>query len=91
MGGNMDLNDLGEGISVYFPVFQYGAQFFTGDPHQVQGNGEVSGTALEQSNTVTIQFIVHKNGGLTGPRAETPASRSKRAVFGRTDRLSTSP
>jgi acetamidase/formamidase len=72
MGGNMDLNDLGEGTSVYFPVFQPGAQFFTGDPHQVQGNGEVSGTALEQSNTVTIQFIVHKNGGLTGPRAETP-------------------
>ena len=72
MGGNMDLNDLGEGTSVYFPVFQYGGQFFTGDPHQVQGNGEVSGTALEQSNTVTIQFIVHKKGGLAGPRAETP-------------------
>jgi acetamidase/formamidase len=71
MGGNMDLNDLGEGTSVYFPVFQPGAQFFTGDPHQVQGNGEVSGTALEQSNTVTLQFILHKNGGLTGPRAET--------------------
>jgi acetamidase/formamidase len=72
MGGNMDLNDLGEGSTVYFPVFQRGAQFFTGDPHQVQGNGEVSGTALEQSNTVTVQFIVHKNGGLTVPRAETP-------------------
>ncbi len=47
MGGNMDLNDLGEGTSIYFPVFQRGAQFFTGDPHQVQANGEVSGTALE--------------------------------------------
>jgi acetamidase/formamidase len=65
-------DDLGEGTSVYFPVFQTGAQFFTGDPHEVQGNGEVSGTALEQSNTVTLQFILHKNGGLTGPRAETP-------------------
>ena len=72
MGGNMDLNDLGEGTSVFFPVFQTGAQFFTGDSHQVQGNGEVSGTALEQSNSVTVQFIVHKGGGLTGPRAETP-------------------
>ena len=71
-GGNMDLNDLGEGTSLFLPVFQPGAQFFTGDPHEVQGNGEVSGTALEQSNTVTIQFIVHKGGGLTGPRAETP-------------------
>jgi len=72
MGGNMDLNDLGEGATIYFPVFQRGAQFFTGDPHQVQANGEVSGTALEQSNTVTFQFIVHKNGGLKFPRAETP-------------------
>jgi acetamidase/formamidase len=72
MGGNMDLNDLGEGTSIYFPVFQRGAQFFTGDPHQVQANGEVSGTALEQSNTVTMQFIVHKGGGLKLPRAETP-------------------
>ena len=72
MGGNMDLNDLGEGTSVYLPVFQHGAQFFTGDPHEVQGNGEVSGTALEHSNIATLQFIVHKNGGLAGPRAETP-------------------
>ena len=68
----MDLNDLGEGTSIYFPVFQRGAQFFTGDPHQVQANGEVSGTALEQSNTVTMQFIVHKHGDLKIPRAETP-------------------
>src|SRR5262249_13491506 len=30
------------------------------------------GTALEQSNTVTIQFVLHKNGELTGPRAQTP-------------------
>jgi acetamidase/formamidase len=76
MGGNMDLNDLGEGTSLFLPVFQVGAQFFTGDPHEVQGNGEVSGTALEQSNTVTMQFIVHKkgtlSGPLSGPRAETP-------------------
>ncbi len=72
MGGNMDLNDLGEGTSLYLPVFQPGAQFFTGDPHHVQGNGEVSGNALELSNTVTMQFIVHPGGGLTGPRAETP-------------------
>ena len=72
MGGNMDLNDLGEGTSVYLPVFQEGAQFFTGDPHAVQGNGEVSGTALEHSHTATLQLIVHKNGGLAGPRAETP-------------------
>ena len=72
MGGNMDLNDLSEATSLYLPVFQPGGQFFTGDPHEVQGNGEVSGTALEQSNTIYAKFIVHKGGGLEGPRAETP-------------------
>ncbi len=71
-GGNMDLNDLGKGTALFLPVFQPGAQFLTGDPHEVQGNGEVSGTAIEQSNTIVIQFILHKGGGLTGPRAETP-------------------
>lgn len=71
-GGNMDLNDLGEGTSIFYPVFRTGGQFFTGDPHDVQGNGEVSGNALEMSNTLTAQFIVHKGGGLTIPRAETP-------------------
>src|SRR5262249_32936173 len=71
-GGNMDCNDLGEGTSLYLPVWRTGGQFFTGDPHDVQGNGEVSGNALEMSNTVTFQFIVHKAGNLDGPPAETP-------------------
>ena len=71
-GGNMDTNDLGKGTSLYLPVFQTGGQFFTGDPHFVQGNGEVSGNALEGSNTVSVQFVVHKDGNLTAPRAETP-------------------
>src|SRR5262249_9652938 len=71
-GGNMDTNDLGEGTSLYLPVFRTGAQLFTGDPHQVQGNGEVAGSALEQSNTITVQFVLHKAGGLAGPRAEPP-------------------
>lgn len=71
-GGNMDCNDLSIGTSLYLPVFRTGAQFYTGDPHQVQGNGEVAGSALEQSNTLTAQFIVHKGGALAGPRAETP-------------------
>ena len=42
------------------PVFNTGALFFTGDPHGVQGDGEVDGGALEQSLTATLQFILHK-------------------------------
>ena len=71
-GGNMDLNKLGAGATLYLPVFNEGAQFFTGDPHAVQGDGEVNGTAIEASLTGTLQFVVHKGLGRTmkWPRAE---------------------
>ena len=54
------------------PVFNTGAQFFTGDSHAVQGDGEVNGTAIEASLTGTLQFIVHKGSGrgMKWPRAE---------------------
>jgi len=69
-GGNMDVNDLGAGTTLYLPVFHEGALFYTGDPHGVQGDGEVSGTALEQSLTGVFRFIVHKGRSIPGPRAE---------------------
>ena len=62
-GGNMDFNKLTAGATLYLPVFHNGAQFFTGDSHAVQGDGEVDGTAIEASLTGTLQFIVHKGAG----------------------------
>ena len=59
-GGNMDVKDLGEGVTLYLPVFQEGAQFFTGDSHSAQGDGEVSGTAIEHSLAGTFKFSVIK-------------------------------
>lgn len=69
-GGNLDVNDLTEGSTLYLPVFQEGAQFFTGDAHSVQGDGEVSGTAIEHSLAGTFKFKLHKNAGIDGPWAE---------------------
>jgi acetamidase/formamidase len=71
-GGNMDFKHLVPGASLYLPVFNTGAQFYTGDPHAAQGDGEVNGTAIEASLTATLQFIVHKGEGKTmrWPRAE---------------------
>jgi len=71
-GGNLDIKQLTAGSTLYLPVFHDGALFYTGDPHGVQGDGEVSGTALEQSNTAVFRFVLHKDVGLSGPRAETP-------------------
>jgi len=62
-GGNMDINVLVDGSTLYLPVFNAGALFYTGDSHAVQGDGEVDGTAIEASMTATLQFIVHKGEG----------------------------
>jgi acetamidase/formamidase len=71
-GGNMDLKELTAGSTLYLPIFHKGALFYVGDPHGVQGHGEVSGNALEQSLTGVFRFIVHKAKTISGPRAETP-------------------
>ncbi|MES2186280.1 MAG: acetamidase/formamidase family protein [Pseudomonadota bacterium] len=69
-GGNMDNRDLTIGARLYLPVFQKGGQFYVGDTHGVQGDGEVSGTALEQSLTATYRFVLHKGKKIEWPRAE---------------------
>jgi acetamidase/formamidase len=71
-GGNMDVKALVAGTSLFLPVFQPGALFYTGDSHGVQGDGEVSGNALEQSLTGVFRFVLHKGMTITAPRAETP-------------------
>lgn len=71
-GGNMDFEKLQAGATLYLPVLVRGALFVTGDSHAGQGDGEVSGNAIEASMTPTLQFIVHKGAGqdLTMPYAE---------------------
>lgn len=80
-GGNMDINDLGVGTTVYFPVLVKGANFYTGDPHMVQGDGEVALTALEHSMRPTFRVTLLKkgdkaipssSGSLGRPMGETP-------------------
>ncbi|MXZ71273.1 MAG: amidase [Acidobacteria bacterium] len=69
-GGNLDVKDLVAGTTLYLPVFHPGARFYVGDPHSVQGDGEVSGTAIEQSLTGDFRFVLHKDRSIDGPRAE---------------------
>jgi acetamidase/formamidase len=69
-GGNLDVKDLAAGSTLYLPVFHPGARFYVGDPHSVQGDGEVSGTAIEQSLSGDFRFVLHKGRTIDGPRAE---------------------
>ena len=74
-GGNMDFKHLVAGATLYLPVFNDGALFYTGDGHGVQGDGEVDGTAIEISLTPTLQFFLHEGVGkaMKWPRAEDAA------------------
>jgi acetamidase/formamidase len=68
-GGNMDVKDLGAGTTVYLPVFVNGANFYTGDPHMSQGNGEVALTALEHSMRASFRITLLKKGDARIPSA----------------------
>ncbi|GAA1998779.1 acetamidase/formamidase family protein [Microbacterium ulmi] len=57
-GGNIDINLLVEGASLYLPVQVPGALAYVGDPHFAQGDGEVALTALEASLRATVRFDV---------------------------------
>jgi acetamidase/formamidase len=70
-GGNMDNRRLGVGTTIYFPVSAEGALFWTGDGHASQGDGEVSLTAIETSQSPTLEFTLHKDVPLDWPVAET--------------------
>lgn len=69
-GGNLDYNGITEGVTVYLPVAQAGALLFVGDGHAAQGDGELTGDALETSMDVefTVNLISGESTGM--PRAE---------------------
>ena len=71
-GGNMDNKWLVAGTTLFLPVHVAGGLFEVGDGHAVQGDGEVSQTALETSLKGDFQIVLRKGMTLKWPRAETP-------------------
>ncbi len=57
-GGNIDINLLTAGSTVYLPVQVDDALVYVGDPHFAQGDGEVALTALEASLRLTVRLDV---------------------------------
>lgn len=77
-GGNIDINLLTAGSTLYLPVQVAGALAYVGDPHFAQGDGEVSLTAMEASLRATVRLdvvaredAVARFGEVVGPLAET--------------------
>lgn len=71
-GGNIDNRHLVAGTTLWLPVHVPGAMFSAGDPHAVQGDGEVSVTALEAPLTGALRFTLHKH-RIDAPRFRVPA------------------
>ncbi|MHB9020808.1 MAG: acetamidase/formamidase family protein [Halothiobacillus sp.] len=70
-GGNIDNWRIGAGATMYYPVAVPGALFSIGDPHISQGDGEISGTAIEASLNVLFQIVLRKDFHFPSPLLET--------------------
>ncbi|MEM1437257.1 MAG: acetamidase/formamidase family protein [Pseudomonadota bacterium] len=75
-GGNMDIRYLKAGVSIYLPCYVDGCGLAIGDLHYAQGDGEVSGTAIEMSADVWATTEVLKDGPdlSRGPHYEGPST-----------------
>jgi acetamidase/formamidase len=68
-GGNIDCKELVAGTTLYLPIPVEGALFSAGDGHALQGDGEVSGTAIECPSTARLTFDVRDDLRLDWPCA----------------------
>ena len=75
-GGNMDFNEIVEGVTVYLPVNHPGALLFVGDGHAAQGDGELNGNALETS--MEVEFTVNL---IRGKQFRTPRVESESHIM----------
>jgi amidase len=81
-GGNMDYNRIREGVTVYLAVNEPGALVFIGDGHAAQGDGELSGDALETSMDVEFSVDIIRNYSIGTPRAEDAEYRMSIGIAG---------
>jgi acetamidase/formamidase len=69
-GGNIDCKELVAGTTLYLPISVPGALFSVGDGHGVQGDGEVSGVAIEcPMEHVDLTFHLRDDLHLQTPQA----------------------
>lgn len=71
-GGNIDCKELVAGSTLYLPIAVSGGLFSVGDGHAVQGDGEVSVTAIEcPMELVDLTFNLRTDIKISMPRAKT--------------------
>jgi acetamidase/formamidase len=68
-GGNIDCKELVAGTTLYLPIPVDGALLSAGDAHALQGDGEVSGTAIETTSRAQLTVDVRDDIELEWPIA----------------------
>jgi acetamidase/formamidase len=68
-GGNIDCKELVAGTTLFLPIPVDGALFSAGDGHAAQGDGEVSGTAIECPASAQLTLDVRDDLSLEWPVA----------------------
>lgn len=74
-GGNIDCRELVAGSTLYLPITVPGALLCVGDGHAAQGDGEVSGTAIECPMTTELVLDLVTAPPVPTVHAVTPAGR----------------
>jgi len=72
--GNIDVRYLTAGATLTVPVFNDGALLSAADGHALQGEGEISGTAIECPMQMTLQVDLIKDAGLDSPELVVPGT-----------------
>jgi amidase len=70
-GGNMDTRLIGEGATLFLPVFAPGALLAAGDLHAAMGDGEICGTGVEVAGSIQLRIDVRRDVELANPVVET--------------------
>jgi acetamidase/formamidase len=73
-GGNIDCKELVAGSTLYLPISVDGALLSAGDAHALQGDGEVSGTAIETTSCAQLTVDL-----IEDLRLESPIARANDA------------
>ncbi len=72
--GNVDVQEIAAGSTVYLPVFVQGALLCAGDCHAIQSDGEIGSVEMRSELTLQCDVIRGRSPNMKWPRVETADS-----------------
>ena len=69
--GNVDVQEISAGSTVYLPVYVEGALLCLGDCHAIQSDGEIGSVEIRSEVTLSCEVIKGRSPNMTWPRIET--------------------